>query len=300
MPNAILEWGISVIAAIQTVRSPMLDQFFIGISDLGSAYFYFAALPIICTMVNRKIGIRIALAILFSVLINSILKFIVGEPRPFHIDPSVAVVSEEGFGFPSGHAQQAALFWGLAIYYLQRWWVTVLATLFVALVGLSRIYLGVHYPTDIIGSLIIAALILYGHNAFGPYFDRIWKPSLRFFGFALTLVVAVCACIYVPSKDMISAAGLGVGFVGGLLFTKSIPPLAADIKHRFTVAALTAVVLLSVYVGFKLIFPAKGNENYEIFSFIRYFTCGVILNALPIFLQRFIPQPDLTKTEAHR
>jgi membrane-associated phospholipid phosphatase len=284
---SVLEWGIGVIAAIQTARTPLLDAFFKGMSDLGSEYFYFAALPFICTMVNRIVGIRIALAILTSVAVNSLIKNWVAEPRPFVLDPTVGVVAETGFGFPSGHAQQAALFWGLVVFYARKWWVACIGALLVGLIGLSRIYLGVHYPTDVLGSLLIAGVLLYGHQFLVKHGQKLWRPSSSYLIFAIVLGLAICACVFIPAKDMISGAGLCSGLIGGLLANPQIPPLSNSVKRRFVTASLTAVLLLLAYISLKLIFPKTGEANYEIFSFVRYFACGFILNAVPLLLDRW-------------
>jgi membrane-associated phospholipid phosphatase len=285
--NSILEWGICVIAAIQTARTPVLDEFFKGMSALGSEYFYFAALPFICTMVNRTIGIRIALTILVSVTLNSLIKHWVGEPRPFELDPSVMVVGETGYGFPSGHAQQAALFWGLAVLYIRKLWVTVVAAIFVGLVGLSRIYLGVHYPTDVLGSLVIAGFILFNYQMLVKYGHNLWRASTRIPVTGLVIAIAVLASTISPMKDMISGTALGAGLVAGLLVSPTIPPLSTSIRRRFMLAAFTAIVLFLVFIGLKYIFPKNGETNYEVFSFVRYFACGFVLNAFPLLMEKW-------------
>jgi membrane-associated phospholipid phosphatase len=269
---------------MQTLRTPLLDQFFIGVTHLGSEYFYFAALPFICTMLSRKVGIRIALAILASVMINCVIKTWVGEARPFVTHPGLNLVHEEGFGFPSGHAQQAALFWGLAALYLRNWFVVFIGALFVGMVGVSRVYLGVHYPSDVFASLVVAALILYNYSLLVKYGQNLWHPSRRVAVFGLVFAIAVLGCMAVSEKDMIAAGGLGSGLIAGLMFSTSIPPLSPSWRERFVSAAITAFVLLVVFVGLKFAFPPKGTEYYTLFSFVRYFACGVVLNAFPIYI----------------
>ena len=282
--QTVLEWGVSVIVAVQSSRSAYLDQVFVAITNLGSEYFYFAALPFICTVLSRTIGIRIALTILASVMINSLIKNLVGEPRPFTIDPSVALIAETGFGFPSGHTQQAALFWGLAYHYIRLWWIAALGATFVGLVGLSRIYLGVHYPTDVLGALVIAAIILFNYRLIVKHGHNLWRPSSHIPLFGLVMVIAILGSIAIPSKDMISAAGLGSGLIAGLVFAVPIIPLSASWRRRLITAGATAVQLATIFFGLKLAFPSKGAPYYELFSFIRFFLCGLILNWFPLFL----------------
>lgn len=282
--DGILEWGISVIQMVQTARSPLLDGFFKAMTELGSEYFYFAAIPIICTMVNRTIGLRIALTILASVAINSLIKTWVGEPRPFELVPSLGLVPESGFGFPSGHTQQATLFWGLVYFYSRKWWVALLGATFVGLVGLSRIYLGVHYPTDVLGGLLIAGLVLFAHQSAVKYGGNWWRSPTRFFIFAAVLVLAIVGCLVAPAKDMFSSMGLGSGLLAGILIVSDLPSLAPNLIKRVMTAGITAVVLLACFAGLKLLFPKSGEPHYEFFSFVRYFLCGFNLSCVPLWL----------------
>ncbi|WP_460059419.1 phosphatase PAP2 family protein [Pseudolactococcus yaeyamensis] len=93
-----------------------------------------------------------------------ILKHIYGRSRP----SLPHLVVENGLSFPSGHASTSLMFYAcLMVLICQRlhnrqmkWLVRVLATMFIVLIGMSRIYLGVHYPTDILGGWLMSASIL--------------------------------------------------------------------------------------------------------------------------------------------
>ncbi|GHU35773.1 phosphatase PAP2 family protein [Bacilli bacterium] len=97
-------------------------------------------------------------------ILVSILKHVYGRTRP----ALPHLVVENGLSFPSGHASTSLMFYAcLAVLICQRlhsrqikWLVRVLATMFIVLIGMSRIYLGVHYPTDILGGWLMSASIL--------------------------------------------------------------------------------------------------------------------------------------------
>jgi len=112
------------------------------------------------------------LLMLFAVLstqgISSLIKIIVGRIRP---DPAMGILSEVSYSFPSGHTLMATVVFGLISYYAIRSVKNTFPKILIALstmvviffVGLSRIYLGVHYPSDVLGSLVLGAFLL---NAF--------------------------------------------------------------------------------------------------------------------------------------
>jgi membrane-associated phospholipid phosphatase len=286
----IFEMGLSVIHWVQQARTPALDHFFIAVTKSGSEYFYFAMLPIICTLINRKAGLRIAMVVLASVMINSIIKTWVGEPRPYDLDPSVALLPEAGFAFPSGHTQSAMVFWSMFAFYVRRAWALLLAAFVVGLMAVSRIYLGAHFPTDVLASIAIGGLIVLLQAQQAKSADAWWQPQWRPFVFAGLFVVAVLASYFVDAKDIISASALNVGLVAGIWLSGEQIPLSPSWKRRLLISVATGFVLLVIYAGLKHLFPEKGDAYYGLFSFVRYALCGLCLSAMPVLLQkRFKP-----------
>lgn len=115
---------------------------------------------------NKKGGI-IAVGLIISTIINNVIKVIVRRQRPIDL----MMVEENTFSFPSGHTMAAVTMYGLLIYLM---WqskidkklkiiVTVLLSLLIVGIGLSRIYLGAHYASDVIASVIVSSvwLIIY-------------------------------------------------------------------------------------------------------------------------------------------
>src|SRR6185436_699755 len=101
------------------------------------------------------------------------------------------------FGFPSGHAQNAATAWIATAFYFKKRWIWTTAILLISLVGLSRVYLGVHFPTDVLGGWVIGALFaclwLLMESRFGPNWQSQAIPRKLFvvgIGLALTLGVS--------------------------------------------------------------------------------------------------------------
>ena len=114
---------------------------------------------------NIKTGILISVNSINSVIINSIFKRIIRRERPIVLH----LIEETGFSFPSGHSMAAMSFYGFLIYliaksnfnkYTKIIYISLLSTIII-LVGISRIYLGVHYASDIIGGYLTSIIYMF-------------------------------------------------------------------------------------------------------------------------------------------
>lgn len=115
---------------------------------------------------RRDFGFPCSIAALISEICNKLVKYTVCRPRP---DVALHIVEQGGYSFPSGHAMTGMVFYGMLIYCLLRKYpdclfVKVLAVVMevvVILVGLSRIYVGVHYPSDVLAGFLLGLAILF-------------------------------------------------------------------------------------------------------------------------------------------
>lgn len=105
----------------------------------------------------------IVLSSISSVIINNLVKLIVRRERPDYL----RMVMEKSYSFPSGHAMISVLFFGSIIYLVNKYnlkykkLITFSLSTFVLLVGISRIYLGVHYLTDVVGGYLLGFIVLF-------------------------------------------------------------------------------------------------------------------------------------------
>lgn len=162
MINAIDETIYNLIFKLFSTPTTFIMTF---ISHLGSA----TILILICIILylllkDKKMALIIMLNLAIVYLLNVIIKMIIARPRP----DILRLVYETGYSFPSGHAMVATGFYGFLIYIANkkiknkalRRCITILLTLLIFLIGISRIYLGVHYATDIIGAFMIGIIYL--------------------------------------------------------------------------------------------------------------------------------------------
>ena len=129
---------------------------------LGEEEFFFLVMPVFYWCVNAALGLRLGLVLVLSNALNATLKLAFQSPRPYWIDARVkALVSEAAFGLPSGHAQTAAAMWGLIGTTFKRPWVVVIVIFTILMIGISRIYLGVHFLSDVLAGWVVGGLLLF-------------------------------------------------------------------------------------------------------------------------------------------
>ena len=138
------------------------------ITNFGSAVFVIAlTITLIIVIKNKKIGLSIFLNLSFVTILNQLLKRILQRPRPNEF----RIIEETGYSFPSGHSMVSMAFYGYLIYLIYKyvknkyikWGLITLLSILIVSIGTSRIYLGVHYTSDVLGGFLIAVsyLIIY-------------------------------------------------------------------------------------------------------------------------------------------
>ena len=150
-----------------------LDALFLPITNLGSEFGYIALLTL-TFMLAPRIGRQLGLWFGVGVAINTAFKYGFNLPRPFTLEPEItsaaAKATAGGPGLPSGHAQNAAFFWGVLGLYVSKPVVWVACVTVILLVAFSRLYLGVHFLDDVLlglalgaGMAFVATRIAVGH-----------------------------------------------------------------------------------------------------------------------------------------
>lgn len=153
---------------LQTWHTPMLDSFFVFVTRLGNVGWFFIAtgIGLLFFKSTRKTGFQMLLALLVSTIFcNLILKDLVARDRPSWLMPHIELLIKNptDFSFPSGHTSAAFAFALSILCYHKRWGIAAL--ILAVLIAFSRMYLFVHFPTDILGGMVtgtISAVLSYG------------------------------------------------------------------------------------------------------------------------------------------
>lgn len=147
------------------LRTNVLTNIMSVITNLGGAYVLILITILSFVVIkNKRIGILISTNLVVITILNLVLKSIIQRPRP----EGYRLIMESGYSFPSGHSMVSMAFYGLIIYLIWKkmrykplkYILCTLLSLLVILIGISRIYLGVHYASDVVGGFIISIAYL--------------------------------------------------------------------------------------------------------------------------------------------
>ena len=275
--ESVWQWGLSVIMWMQSMRSPVSDAVFALGSFLGEEEFFFLLFATLMWAIDLRVGFRIGMIFLASVWVNALAKAVIGHPRPYDLNPSVGRAQPElGYGLPSGHAQNAVVIWGGLAAWRRSQAAWIGAVLVVLLIGLSRIYRGVHFPTDVIGGWLIGIVLLAAGLALSrPVGEWVTRQPLGWqIGLALAGPAALAAVF--PDRGAITAAGTLAGACTGMAVTERRLSLdmSGTIRQRVLRLAVGLLILFILYVGLKMVFPSDSSAAYLVFRFVRYVLLG--------------------------
>lgn len=167
--------------------SPPVTRMMIFISFFASAEYLMVVPPLVVLVFSfykglRWLALKVLLISMSSAVLNQVMKGIFERPRP-----AFAMLEQSGLSFPSGHAMIGGAFYGLLIYIVWRtvqdrvlrWVLTVLLTLLILLIGYSRIYLKVHYATDVLAGYAMGFLWLLLSVYFMSRLERVFVKKVE-------------------------------------------------------------------------------------------------------------------------
>ncbi len=165
--DVLAEYDTRVTDYIISFRSSALTNYFVFVTHVGDIYGYATVLAIsiflsLVIFKRKKYVVQISVVLFLSALSNLVLKRFINRARP-DIEHMVSV---ETLSYPSGHAMSAMAFYGFLIYLFYKFKMNrfikstaiFMLTLLILSIGISRIYLGVHFPSDILGGFIAGAI----------------------------------------------------------------------------------------------------------------------------------------------
>jgi len=261
---------------------PGLGDLFVLITELGGELFYIGLLLIGFWAFNKRESILATYILVAAVLSNYWLKYTIAIDRPpaGNWYPGVEATN---FSTPSGHSQNAATLYGWLTVRVKTWWMALIAVILTVLIGISRVYLGVHYLGDVVLGwalgFVFVLVIFYLENPLREFFSR-YKTEyllivLAIFGFLMTLIASLLP--QPPNDNFGSYGGLTIGLALGLILEMRFVDFAIE-PHEGKKWRLVLRVVIGLVLVIGLLFglsPILPSEDIWL-RMTRYFIATVV------------------------
>ncbi|HXV60516.1 MAG TPA: phosphatase PAP2 family protein [Vicinamibacteria bacterium] len=278
----ILDAGVEVIRWLSLHRSPALDAFFLAVTDVGSTLGYLVMIPVLWWGFSWRLAIRLFVALVLSVYLNALLKDAVALDRPFVNSDITPLRTPEEYSFPSGHAQNATVFWGLLGLHVRKLWFGGVCILMIVLIGFSRVYLGVHFPSDVVGGIAIGSSIAWLFT----------KASLRIVAqvtslsmpkqLLVTMGLPAILTVTHSTANVAAAMGALAGALSGLVFARHhrLYPEGVPRSRRRAWLMVGLVGLPGIYLATGAVGLADGSAWAGLHHWLRYAVIGLWVSFL--------------------
>ncbi len=276
---------------LQGFQSDLLTQWMRFFSFLGTEYFFLLMMPFLYWVISKRWGVMTALALAFSSYVAGWVKWTFNLPRP----PSPPVQrwwTETSPGFISGHATTAMAVWGTLAAMVRRTWFWVLAGVIIFLIGFSRLYLGVHFPSDVLGGWLAGFMVAGALLWAVPRVEsqvRAWSWGwmlLAAWGLSLLMLVLhpqEAEAPGWPSANATTLAGLTFGLLAGLVWDEQRLHFRVEgpWRRRLLRFLVGMVVLLAFYVLPKLLMDVIPLASYPLIQTMRYLRYALVGLVVP-------------------
>lgn len=302
-----IDWVLAVQSLGAWLELPM--RFF---SFLGDENFFFMVLPLLYWSVDAGLGLRVAFILISSNFLNSFIKLAFALPRPYWISTQVHPMAvETTFGIPSGHAQNAVALWGSLADGTRKRWAWAAAFTLAFLIGLSRLYLGLHFAWDVIAGWSIGGLLLLafmvGWNPVSTWIANQTSSGQIGIAFIVSLIMiglgawqvarldgyvlpqewidnalrAGEAPAPVSMENFLTTAGTLFGLASGLAWITSRGGHQADgpFWSRVLRYVIGLIGILILWRGLGAIFPQDENLLSYLLRYFRYTLVGFWISA---------------------
>lgn len=274
-----LSLELNILRAIEGIRNGFLNGLFEFITMLGEETLLIVLMAVIYFMYDKSLAKRMFFITAISLSLNCIVKNFVKRPRPF--TRGISCVREDtatGYSFPSGHTQTFATWSNGFAFYLKNKRLLITAFILSILVGFSRMYLGAHYPSDVVFGLILGLLFAYFGNLI---YDKFQNKHLLYIFFLLILTPFTVIFMIKPDmlfEDFFKLYGMQAGFTFAVIFEEKFVNLNKNKSKSKNILRIVICVLLSFII----------KEALKSLFFTEILRLSLLLDALRYFILVFL------------
>lgn len=294
-------WELQLMQQLANLRNAWTDAFFFFMAYFDTPLLPITLIPLVWYGVSRRWGAVLHFMMLFNSLLNTSLKHLFESPRPLHLDPTLGLIDVwHSYGFPSGAAQTSILLPGMWIAAQRTRLSWVVGILFCLSLASSRIYLGAHFFTDILGGWISGGLLLTCYLKWTPAIER----KLAQWSQAQRLLIAIglpLAILSIFPGNTVAIAGLMIGAGLGLCYVDGAEGdfYQRDLRPRIALAAGVAGTVLVLQATLPGVFLGLGIAS-PIHKVLSYTVQGLWLSIGAVRLFQLVAQTPYQRVYAER
>lgn len=259
---------MSFLYFLEDLRVPVVNEFMLAVTTLGEETAFLVAALIVFWCVDKNKGYYLMAVGFLGTILNHFLKLVFRIPRPWVIDPEFSILEQareaaKGYSFPSGHTQSAVGTFGCIAAFTQKKWIRWSCIILAALVGFSRMYVGVHTPYDVlVGAGCAVVLVLFFRKVSGGLPQKQMKLLLG--GLIAGATLFLLYTEFWPFPETMDAHNLESGVknaytILGCLIGVAIVYAADEKWLHFPVKACWWVQILKCAVGLGLVLLVKSG-----------------------------------------
>lgn len=275
-------WEPALMVWLQNILGDAGASIATFVTMLGEETVMVAILGFIYWCYDKKFGIYVGTNLMVGLVANPMIKNIFLRYRPYMVHPEVKCLKPvhegdlydpllQGFSFPSGHTSNSStMYFSLPVYEKKKWLVAI-GILIPFFVGLSRVCLGVHYPTDVMAGWLLGAVVVAVLTFLQKKIQVKWKLYL------LITLLTIPGCFYCTSNDYFTCLGMMIGFFAAALFEEKYVQFenTKDWKKSIIRVVGGLAVFLIANVVLKALFGFINVE--EIANLLRVIRYGVLV-----------------------
>lgn len=270
---------MDILKFLEGMRNDFLNTIFEFITVFGEETLLVFLIVTLWFAFDKKFAQKLLFITMASMSVNGVIKNIAQVPRPFASGEVTCVRPETatGYSFPSGHTQNFTTWTSLTAMQLKKKWFTALVTILILLVAFSRVYLGAHYPSDVVVSVVIG-------TAFGTIgsivYDKTENKQKLYIG--MTLILTPFAVLFMFDaeplfEDFYKFYGMVAGIGVAVSFEEKYAPIGYDVSKWKKV--------LRIVIGIAVAFAVK--EGVKVFKVSDIVQLSFVIDAVRYFLLVF-------------
>ena len=277
------DFELEILKWLEGLRTSFFNVLFESITLLGEETLIILLVVALWYAVDKKLAQQVFFVTATSLSVNGIIKNIAQVPRPFTKGIScVRVDTATGYSFPSGHTQGFATWSSFFAIKVKKIWLSILVGVLITLVAVSRLYLGAHYPSDVIVAVVLGVSL----SAFGNYlFVKVKDTKKLYLGTFLIMTPFIAYFLYV-ADPLFADLFKTFGMIGGMVVVSFLDEKTEPLSYEVAWWKKVIRIVLGVVIAVALKEVIKRMNVFEVMPIslfidaIRYFVVVMAVGVL--------------------